>query len=325
MESLLSVSFDNLASFDGPKIKKGLRQIEGLLAQVCLSAHAAKKDKGGSPQAAEQARARPKFSLSDLSDDAAFREFFKLQDGFQWNIATRLIQTLDKLYAKSDDGSLDLLMLSALDSLQGVLLLHPPSRTLFSRTQSMNVRRTYFPPTPPCISASLQRPLTLASAAAQLLLDLLEPINCPAIQSATLLVLVVALLETPANTRTFEQLDGLLTVSSIFKSRSTARDVKFKTMEFLYFYLMPETPSGPKAGADGNGNNNNLLQPRSPSKLGKALPGAGGRRTADGDEAADEETLSTERKQMMLGEHLSNVDDLVRDLQHTPFAVPVGK
>lgn len=148
MENLLSVSFDNLASFDGPKIKKGLRQIEGLLAQVCLSAHAAKKDKaaaGRDPQP-DQPKSKPKYSLSDLSDDAAFREFFKLQDGFQWNIATRLIQTLDKLYAKSDDGSLDLLMLSALDSLQGVLLLHPPSRTLFSRTQSMNVSSCAPPP-----------------------------------------------------------------------------------------------------------------------------------------------------------------------------------
>lgn len=143
MEHLLSVAFDNLASFDGPKIKKGLRQIEGLLAQVCLSAHhdaAAKRNKAAIISRDNDNRRKPNFSLSDLSDDAAFREFFKLQDGFQWNIATRLIQTLDKLYAKSDDGSLDLLMLSALDSLQGVLLLHPSSRNLFSRVQSMNVR-----------------------------------------------------------------------------------------------------------------------------------------------------------------------------------------
>lgn len=153
----------------------------------------------------------------------------------------------------------------------------------------------------------------------QLLLDLLEPINCPAIQSATLLVLVVALLETPANTRTFEELDGLLTVSSIFKSRSTSRDVKFKTMEFLYFYLMPEVPTLPRAGAEEN-----LLQ-RSPSKLGKLFVGR--RTNADGEEVTDDgETLSTEVKQRMLGEHLSNVDDLVRDLQqYTPFAAPVAR
>ena len=37
METLLSLAFDNLSSFDGPKVRKGLRQVEGLLAQICLS------------------------------------------------------------------------------------------------------------------------------------------------------------------------------------------------------------------------------------------------------------------------------------------------
>ncbi|KAL1849427.1 hypothetical protein Daus18300_013251 [Diaporthe australafricana] len=311
METLLSVAFDNLSSFDGPKVKKGLRQVEGLLAQICLSAHAANKNKNNnkspttSPatlfdapeQQPAKAKAAPsKFPLSDLSGDAAFREFFKLQDGFQWNIATRLIQTLDRLLAKSDDGSMDLLMLSALDSLQGTLLLHPPSRLLFSREQSMN-----------------------------LLLDLLEPVNCPAIQAATLLVLVVALLETPRNTRTFENLDGLLTVSSIFKSRSTARDVKFKTMEFLYFYLMPETPSLPRAGSDGGGAAA-LLQ-RSPSKLGRAFNkrGGDGGGGADGAAADDGNTLNQLVKQEMLRRHLPNVDELVKDLQqYAPFGGAVA-
>ncbi|KAJ0120010.1 cell division control protein 14 [Diaporthe amygdali] len=309
METLLSVAFDNLSSYDGPKVKKGLRQVEGLLAQICLSAHAANKNNntnnkspttppapfdGSKQQPATPAPSR--FPLSDLSGDAAFREFFKLQDGFQWNIATRLIQTLDRLLAKSDDGSMDLLMLTALDSLQGVLLLHPPSRLLFSREQSMN-----------------------------LLLDLLEPVNCPAIQAATLLVLVVALLETPRNTRTFENLDGLLTVSSIFKSRSTARDVKFKTMEFLYFYLMPETPSLPRAGSDGSGAAA-LLQ-RSPSKLGRAFKKRddGGGANGAGGAASEDNTLNQQVKQEMLRRHLPNVDELVKDLQqYAPFGGAVA-
>jgi hypothetical protein len=37
MEALLSLSFDNLSSYDQAKIRKGLRQVEGLLAQICLS------------------------------------------------------------------------------------------------------------------------------------------------------------------------------------------------------------------------------------------------------------------------------------------------
>lgn len=143
-------------------------------------------------------------------------------------------------------------------------------------------------------------------------------------------MLVVALLETPRNTRTFENLDGLLTVSSIFKSRSTARDVKFKTMEFLYFYLMPETPSLPRAGSDGSGAAA-LLQ-RSPSKLGRAFNNNnnGKRKGSDGSDSAvggmgEDETLNQLVKQEMLRRHLPNVDELVKDLQqYAPFGGAVA-
>ena len=155
----------------------------------------------------------------------------------------------------------------------------------------------------------------------QLLLDLLEPVNCPAIQSATLLTLVVALIDTPQNTRAFEQLDGLLTVTSIFKSRSTSREVKLKLVEFLYFYLMPETPSIPRA--DVRDSVPAMLQ-RSPSKLAKAFGGGpssavNGRKRRGANDEPDF-TLTTEDKQALLGRYLHNVDDLVRDLTaHSPF------
>lgn len=150
----------------------------------------------------------------------------------------------------------------------------------------------------------------------QLLLDLLEPVNCPAIQSATLLTLVCALIETPQNTRTFEALDGLLTVTSLFKSRSTSREVKMKLIEFLYFYLMPEGPSIPSAGATTSVPA--MLQ-RSPSKLAGAFNGdtGGGRKRADIDNG---NTKTTKEKQALLGRYLSSVDDLVVDLrENAPF------
>ncbi|KAI8251819.1 Cell division control protein 14 [Colletotrichum sp. SAR 10_98] len=286
MENLLSLAFDSLSSYDGPKVRKGLRQVEGLLAQICLSAPSRSSK---SPATDDEAARSSGKSLSDLSDDLAFREFFKLQEGFEWNVALRLINTLDRLMGKGADGQNDLLILSSLDLIQGVLLLHPPSKALFSREQNMN-----------------------------LLLDLLEPVNCPAIQSATLLVLVVALIDTPLNTRTFEALDGLLTVTSLFKSRSTAREVKLKLVEFLYFYLMPEVPSIPRADARASVP---AIHQRSPSKLAGAF--AGGNSTASdaqhyarsraGSESAD--TLTTEEKQELLGRHLSSVEDLVKDLR----------
>lgn len=158
MEALLSLAFDNLSSYDGPKVRKGLRQVEGLLAQICLSntkPQTTTTDNGDGGGGADEATASgsPK-DLAQLSRDPAFREFFKLQEGFEWNVAMRLVGTLDRLMAKGSDGQNDLLILSALDLIQGVLLLHPPSKSLFSREQNMNVsctphtmmsHRTFFP------------------------------------------------------------------------------------------------------------------------------------------------------------------------------------
>ena len=82
MESLLSLSFDYLSSYDGVKIRKGLRQLEGLLAQICLSR--TPTDRRSSVIANGASKQTTK-ELSSLKDDPAFREFFKLQEGFEWN------------------------------------------------------------------------------------------------------------------------------------------------------------------------------------------------------------------------------------------------
>lgn len=149
-----------------------------------------------------------------------------------------------------------------------------------------------------------------------ILLDLLDPINCPAIQSSTLLTLVTALLDQPANTRTFEQLDGLLTVTSLFKLRATSREVKLKLVEFLYFYLMPETPTIPSVAASAP-NTAVLGVHRSPSKLSGAFAKS---YTPASDNQTNRETRTTEEKQKLLGRYLSNVEDLVEDLKETaPF------
>jgi len=334
MEALLSLAFDNLSSYDGPKIRKGLRQVEGLLAQICLSSPSdPRSSKRGSrapsrePSMTETDDESPpptpvKKSLSELSQDPAFREFFKLQEGFEWNVASRLINALDRLMGKGyGDGQNDLLILATLDLIQGVMLLHPPSKVLFSREQNMNVG--FSPPAAHIapISGLKCSPGGLTTVATQLILDLLDPVNCPAIQSATCLTLVVTLIDTPRNTRAFEALDGLLTVTSLFKSRSTSREVKLKLVEFLYFYLMPEVPSIPRA--DARDSVPAMLQ-RSPSKLAGAFAGAAGtasRRRAALDEGEEfSGTMTTEAKQELLGRHLTSVEDLVRDLQScTPF------
>ena len=205
----------------------------------------------------------------------------------------RLITCLEHLLGRGSNGTNDLLIISALDLIQGILLLHPPSRSLFAREIYMN-----------------------------LLLDLLEPTNCPAVQSSTLLTLVTALIDCPANTRTFEELDGLLTITSLFKLRATSREVKLKLVEFLYFYLMPETPSVPSVG-DPRASAPNAALHRSPSKRVSAFSRSATEierpvGSRDGTKGGD--TKSTEEKQALLGRYLSNVEDLVEDLKETaPF------
>ncbi|KAK4201651.1 putative cell division control protein 14 [Triangularia verruculosa] len=279
MESLLSLAFDNLSSFDGSKIKKGLRQVEGLLAQICLAGQSSPRKHGENQQQPQRRM------LADLSPDPAFREFFKLQEGFEWNVAQRLLTTLDWLVVRGGDGSYDMLIVNALDLIQGVLLLHPPSRVLFQRSVHMN-----------------------------LLLDLLEPINCPAIQCATIITLVVALLDMPQNVRVFEALDGLLTITSLFKSRETGREVKFRLTEFLYFYLTPETPNIPKAETRTNAiGGPDLLKSPGKSKI------FGGGRERSKSESGN--TLSVEAKKQHLDRYLPGVvDELLKDLDtYKPF------
>lgn len=286
METLLSHSFDYLSSTSPQKIRKGLRQVEGLLAQICMSkaTNPANKRHSMLPLGSASPPSSPK-KLTDLHQDPAYREFFKLQQSFQWNVCMRLISCLERLLGKESNGTNDLLVIQTLELIQGVLLLHSPSRDLFAREIYMN-----------------------------LFLDLLDPQNCPAIQSATLLTLVTSLLDHPVNTRTFETLDGLLVVTFLFKSRATSREVKMKLVEFLYFYLMPETAPAPKLTTSAT--NTAILGGRG-KELAAAFADHRRRETINTQASGEQDgkTRSTEDKQNMLSKYLNNVQDLVEDLK----------
>ncbi|KAL9095570.1 MAG: hypothetical protein Q9165_002002 [Trypethelium subeluteriae] len=309
MESLLSLAFDNLSSKDNNRLRKGLKQIEGLLAQLCLPASILASPNKRRPSAlplAGTAGSRAK-CLSELTSDPAFVEFFRLQESFEWNVTSRLLATLDNLLGNQPSSFTDTLILSTLTLLQGLLLLHPPSRHLLS-------------PSLPMTS----------------ILDLLDATNPPPIQSSALLLLIIALLGYPANTRNFERLDGLRTVSSLFKAKETARDVKRKAVEFFYFYLMTEEPTATTTGAEEEeevGSDQIATSKSAPSatsgpeggavKLDAVFSrsldsskGAKGVRQREG-----RVTRTSEEKQQLLGRHLGNVQDLVHDLKReSPFA-----
>ena len=133
------------------------------------------------------------------------------------------------------------------------------------------------------------------------------------------MALVTSLLDQPQNTRTFEAIDGLLVITSLFKSRSTSREVKLKLVEFLYFYLMPET-SAPKMSSSTSATNTAILGGRGKEVIAafdrrretvNVPEGGGGAKSSK----ADGNIRTTEEKQNLLGKHLSNVQDLVEDLR----------
>lgn len=133
---------------------------------------------------------------------------------------------------------------------------------------------------------------------------------------------MTSFLDYPSNVRTFEACDGLLVITSLFKTRATSKEVKMRLVEVLYFYLMPEVAP---ARMSASATNTAVLGGR-----GRELVAAFDRRretvnVTDATTAkAGANTKSTEEKQHMLGKYLSNVDDFVEDLKEGPGLFQVG-
>ena len=94
-----------------------------------------------------------------------------------------------------------------------------------------------------------------------------------------------------------------------------------RTLEFLYFYLMPES-----AVMSTVSMSNTAVMHRSLNKLNNAY--AGHARAHSGDSAGgmdldiEPDVKTTEDKERMLGQYLNNVADLVHDLRESaPFGV----
>src|SRR4051812_10177440 len=85
MEALLSLSFDNITSSSPVRIRKGLRQIEGLLAQICLSLNSSHSPVKRRASVVSVSSVSPEKKLIGLVDDPAYREFWRLQESFEWN------------------------------------------------------------------------------------------------------------------------------------------------------------------------------------------------------------------------------------------------
>lgn len=254
--------------------------------------------------------------------------FLELQESFQGNIASQLLQFLSRLdtlqheqVEEDERAQLEQWTTLSLYLLQGCLLLHSASKSLFSRAPNMALL---------CTHMGAEFP---------------EAVQMDAIQTV-----VAALVDKPANFRVFERIGGLECISSLFKSPDTVHKVKVKILEFLYFYLMPEAPdhfSRPSLNGEtpiassrtalyyGDDTIRAPKKDNSCSDADKVRLQKHVREAARDGNDTDVENASldngqratraelvrsTSEKQIMLGKYFSNIDALVKDLdEFKPF------
>lgn len=165
--------------------------------------------------------------------DCRLQHFKTLQDNFEYNLTSLLLNAYKSLEdSPAPDKEASLLLCNRL--LQGLLLIHPPSRKLFSRKDNMNL-----------ILHFIQTPTNRSSIAVQI---------------SFISTLIHILLKNLNNFRTFESCHGCSIVieklnllaltepeaatpdsaSTTHTKKKDQQVLNFKLIEFLIFYLVDE-------------------------------------------------------------------------------------
>ncbi len=253
----LEVSF---AQLDAGNINIGLQLIQSILLSLCsnISTHPVKVP---------------------TVNDPVFGSLISLQNNFQFNIVSRLMIILHS----NNNGTVETLkqedILSLLEIINGLLLLHPSSRNIFTQRHNMIL----------IIGLIIKSSTTNNNHSTN---------YTTSIQKAAIQTLVSALVRNVPNIRLFEALQGPKKICTHFRKKETSKDVKLKILEFLFFYLIPETQ---KRNTNKNNDSDN-------SKNNALLYQDGYIRK------------TTENKKQILNKYLNNVDNLVEELNNSkPF------
>ncbi|PBK66971.1 hypothetical protein ARMSODRAFT_1020939 [Armillaria solidipes] len=175
--------------------------------------------------------------------------FVALQHTFECNVPLRLIPWIAEVATKlqnllnrgapeDSDGVqisqlLDQLSLS-LSLIQGIVMLHPPSKTYLGRKYPVEIlidlllTSRHAPcPSDPNTSGSLLKTRESQAPLSSIVMD----------------ALLCILVDSSAALRSFEECNGVQAIVKILKRAGTPREVRMKCLEFLYFYLLDESPS----------------------------------------------------------------------------------
>ncbi|GME79574.1 unnamed protein product [Ambrosiozyma monospora] len=274
LEVYLSHCISQISSSDYTQVQDGFQLIESLFGKLCILANPNKsitQKKRPSSNVSQHSQfssvststvSSDDFSPSSVSSsgirkwrvpslkDTVFGEYISLQNRFDYNIVNTILLVLLRAQHTRDHPTDT--MTSCLKVLQGCLLLHPKSRDLFQRELNMTILIDFLKP----------------SAPVQLLANLIP-------------ALVSVLVRNVGNLRMFEKLEGPKRMCLLLTHKpkqnvnpQSWKEVQVKVLEFLFFYLIPETQkpqgsnsatvakssgSGIDVGASGSGSSDTNL------------------------------------------------------------------
>lgn len=245
MEQDIISALELIRSSEPDVIDSGLKQIDAILTRICTL---------DTNLLNTRSTVNRKFRIAQLFHKHEVKEFLRLQDSYTFNIVSRISSSLNRLHQLQNSQCL----IQALETIQGICLLHYPSRQVFSNNHSMTI-----------------------------LLNILCESSDPKVQIAGITTLVSIMVREVSNIRKFESSNGLEKLCTVFKDVKTSKQVKMQLIEFWFFYLIPET--------------------RRKSITATTIPGIVERKTS-------------EEKQKLLSQYLSNVSGLVREFNTSkPF------
>ncbi|KAF8806225.1 CDC14-domain-containing protein [Phlegmacium glaucopus] len=179
--------------------------------------------------------------------------FFALQYTFECNVPSKLLSwiTLATLRLEGitnkglmEDGrgreaeELAAQLALSLSLIQGVALNHESSKIYLGRKCSLEILLDL-------LLAS--RHLSLPAETAETSSKSKTASTSPPLTSIVLDTLLCILVDSCAAIRAFEEANGTQAVVKILKRAGTPREVRMKCLEFLYFYLLDETPTSMEA------------------------------------------------------------------------------
>ncbi|PVF94753.1 hypothetical protein CPB86DRAFT_628815 [Serendipita vermifera] len=198
--------------------------------------------------------------------------FISSQDSFETNVASRIIaaistwipeykshvsQASDSKLADKDGGMSGLAqsIIFSMSILQGVALLHAPSKAFLGRRWCLELLLDLL---------NLSRHIPQSNEASNK-----DTFSEEALLAATVLdTLLCVLVDTPDAVRHFEEVGGLGILVRTLKKSKVSRDVRMKCLEFLYFYLLPEDENMPEAfDITASGSTQEIVN-QQPSKAG---------------------------------------------------------